>query len=57
MRDCCFVWNVYLRDYPNPYLYTHAGPNGDTGSFVCACLRRCRLSSIPLLLFFFHVLM
>ena len=36
----CFVGNVYLRDYPNPYLYTRTGPIGDIGLLLFAALKR-----------------
>lgn len=40
----CFVGGVYSRDYPNPYLYTHAGPIGDIGLLA---LPDCRLARTP----------
>ena len=40
MREGCFVWGVYLRDYPNPYLYTRTGPIGDIVSTARAAKNR-----------------
>ena len=44
-RVLCFVRSVYLRDYPNPYLYTRTRPIGDIGSAARAVLKRYRYAS------------
>lgn len=47
-----FMGRVYARYYPNPYLYTHTGPDGDIGSAARAALKRYRYAS-PATIFFF----
>ena len=52
LRKGCFVWAVYLRDYPNPYLYTHTGPIGDIGLLALPACRRAPYS-LPYTYYFF----
>ena len=51
-RFLCFVGGVYLRDYPNPYLYTHAGPIGDIGLLALPACRRAPYT-LPYTYYFF----
>ena len=40
-----------MRDYPNPYLYTHTGPIGDIGLLALPACRRAPYS-LPYIYFF-----
>ena len=40
-----FVGRVYVRYYPNPYLYTRTRPDGDIGSAARDVLKRYRYAS------------